>query len=102
METTSRVRIGSDQWSATMRSEQTERLAAYLDAMATTSKWREGAEHSMALLNLTPGQSVLEVGCGTGVFLPLLAAAVGPGGRVVGIDLSPSSSPLPRSAARPL
>jgi SAM-dependent methyltransferase len=57
--------------------------------MAATPKWREGAEHSLALLHLTPGQSVLEVGCGTGVFLPLLAAAVGPGGRVVGIDLSP-------------
>jgi ubiquinone/menaquinone biosynthesis C-methylase UbiE len=89
MEASSQVRIGSDNWSATMPGEQTERLAAYLNAMAATSKWREGAEHSLALLNLTPGQSVLEVGCGTGVFLPLLAAAVGPGGRVVGIDHSP-------------
>jgi ubiquinone/menaquinone biosynthesis C-methylase UbiE len=34
-------------------------------------------------------EHVLDVGTGTGVALPLLAAAVGPHGRVVGIDISP-------------
>jgi ubiquinone/menaquinone biosynthesis C-methylase UbiE len=66
-----------------------EALAAYLDAMAGMPMVRQIAEQSLALLCLAPGQSVLEVGCGNGVFLPFLAAAVGPGGHVVGIDHSP-------------
>ncbi|MBO0758111.1 MAG: class I SAM-dependent methyltransferase [Bradyrhizobiaceae bacterium] len=40
-------------------------------------------------LDLKSGDSVLEVGCGTGRNLPFLQAAVGSHGRVYGIDLSP-------------
>jgi SAM-dependent methyltransferase len=47
---------------------------------------REVANRSMQLLALNPGEHVLEVGCGSGVFLPLLADAVGESGRVVGLD----------------
>jgi ubiquinone/menaquinone biosynthesis C-methylase UbiE len=35
------------------------------------------------------GSTVLDVGCGTGLSLPLLRAAVGTSGRVVGIEQSP-------------
>jgi ubiquinone/menaquinone biosynthesis C-methylase UbiE len=89
MEATARVRTGSDSWSATARGEQIAPLAAYLDGIAAMPIWRQNAERTLALLHLAPGQSVLEVGCGTGVFLPLLAAAVGSAGHVVGIDHSP-------------
>ncbi|MFL6798017.1 MAG: class I SAM-dependent methyltransferase [Xanthobacteraceae bacterium] len=37
----------------------------------------------------TPGGAVLEIGCGTGRNFPHLQAAVGPGGRIYGVDLSP-------------
>lgn len=40
-------------------------------------------------LRLMPGQRVLEVGCGTGRNLHLLREAVGPSGRVIGVDVTP-------------
>jgi ubiquinone/menaquinone biosynthesis C-methylase UbiE len=39
-------------------------------------------------LELSPGDRVLEIGCGTGRNLRYLSAAVGPGGSVHGVDLS--------------
>ena len=39
-------------------------------------------------LELQHGDTVLEVGCGTGRNLPYLEAAVGPSGHVLGVDLS--------------
>jgi ubiquinone/menaquinone biosynthesis C-methylase UbiE len=40
-------------------------------------------------LDLRLGDRVLEVGCGTGRNLPFLHKAVGAGGRIYGVDLSP-------------
>jgi demethylmenaquinone methyltransferase/2-methoxy-6-polyprenyl-1,4-benzoquinol methylase len=39
-------------------------------------------------LQLKPGDTVLEIGCGTGLNLSLLIGAVGPTGRVIGVDLT--------------
>lgn len=44
---------------------------------------------AIARLALRRGDIVLDVGCGTGLSLPLLRRAVGPAGRVVGIEQSP-------------
>ena len=43
---------------------------------------------AVSRLDLRPGDRVLEVGCGTGRNLALLVRAVGPEGRVYGVDLS--------------
>lgn len=40
-------------------------------------------------LALRPGEVVIDVGCGTGLSLPALRRAVGPQGRVLGIEQSP-------------
>jgi demethylmenaquinone methyltransferase/2-methoxy-6-polyprenyl-1,4-benzoquinol methylase len=44
---------------------------------------------AVALLQLQPGQCVLDVGSGTGLSYALLRSGVGGGGRVLGIEQSP-------------
>jgi demethylmenaquinone methyltransferase/2-methoxy-6-polyprenyl-1,4-benzoquinol methylase len=51
---------------------------------------------AIAALALRPGESVIDVACGTGAALPLLAQAVGPQGRVVGIEQSAEMLTLAR------
>ena len=53
----------------------------------------DGGEHlarerGLALLDVQPGESVLEIGFGTGHSLIALAESVGEGGQVKGIDIS--------------
>lgn len=43
---------------------------------------------AVAALDLQPGDTVVEIGCGTGLNFPLLQQAVGPHGRIIGVDLT--------------
>jgi len=56
-------------------------------------------ERAVAALQLQPGQVVLDVGCGTGLSLALLRAAVGETGRIYGFDQSPEMLALARTRA---
>jgi ubiquinone/menaquinone biosynthesis C-methylase UbiE len=65
------------------------RYAALYDAIATlpgVARWRAAAADSLAL---SPGDHVVEMGCGSGANLPHLADRVGPEGHVLGVDLTP-------------
>lgn len=46
------------------------------------------ARKLLSLAAPVPGETVLDVACGTGLVALMAAQAVGPGGRVVGVDLS--------------
>lgn len=50
----------------------------------------------LALVDLQPGDKVLDVACGTGVITRAAAVAVGTGGAVTGIDISPDMLNLAR------
>lgn len=43
----------------------------------------------VSALDLKPGMTVADVGSGTGLFVAYLAKAVGPTGRVIGVDIVP-------------
>ncbi len=43
---------------------------------------------AIAALNLEPGDTVIEVGCGTGLNFGLLQDRIGPAGRLIGVDLT--------------
>lgn len=58
------------------------------DAIATApgvGRWRARAADA---LSLSPGDTVVEFGCGSGANLPHLRERVGPEGRVIGVDLT--------------
>ena len=48
-----------------------------------------GCGAPIALLGLKPGETVLDLGSGAGIDAFLAAEEVGPGGRVIGVDMTP-------------
>lgn len=88
------------------------RLASEPDLALAVAKYRRhaagydaSAQRTMAMrrrvvgmLRLRPGDTVLDVACGTGLSLPLLRQAVGPAGRVIGVEVSPEM--IERARAR--
>lgn len=63
------------------------RRAELYDRIATfpgIARWRRAAAERTA----SPGDTVVDVGCGTGANVPHLRERVGPAGRVVGVDIT--------------
>ena len=49
---------------------------------------RAQRRRAVQALGLRAGDSVIDVACGTGLNFPLIEEAIGPGGRIVGVDLT--------------
>jgi ubiquinone/menaquinone biosynthesis C-methylase UbiE len=65
------------------------RWARLYDLLARAPGVRSWRAHAADALALEAGDTVVEMGCGTGANFPYLRERVGPGGRVVGVDLTP-------------
>jgi len=65
-----------------------DRISGVYDAMADSSE-HIAREKGLVQLGVEPGQSVAEIGFGTGHSLVSLAQSVGSTGKVIGFDISP-------------
>src|SRR5262245_23876533 len=98
----------SDKASLPMASEDQarRRAEATYDAAAdafddpANSFWARFGERTVERLDLRAGERVLDVCCGSGASAIPAARAVGPRGRVLGLDLSENLLALARDKAR--
>src|SRR5207245_1143064 len=49
---------------------------------------RAQRRQAVRALGLRAGDTVVDIACGTGLNFPLIEEAIGPGGRIVGVDLT--------------
>jgi SAM-dependent methyltransferase len=65
-----------------------EQSARRLEAVYMTPDIVRQREATLAVLKLSPGLAVIDIGSGPGFLCESMAATVGPGGRVLGVDIS--------------
>ena len=85
-----------DRLTVSRRYDYIARLIPFFDRMFFLP--RDLRQRAVEHLGLSRGDSVLEIGCGTGNSLPYLRDAVGPEGAIYGVDISPGM--LQRASAR--
>lgn len=68
--------------------ERPQDLLDFLDDVGALDAVVAAKREATAAMELRPSERALDIGCGTGVDLPEILAAISPGGRVVGIDVS--------------
>ena len=85
------------QYAAEFLGYDADALAA-LPADATASFAGVANPHRIAAI--TPGATVVDIGCGAGMDLLLAATVVGPAGRAIGIDMTEKMIERARTAAR--
>jgi SAM-dependent methyltransferase len=61
-----------------------------------------GVANPLRMAPLSPGATVVDIGCGAGMDLLLAASVVGPEGKAIGIDMTEAMAERARAAARAL
>ena len=61
-----------------------------------------GVANPLRMATLSPGATVVDIGCGAGMDLMLAARAVGPDGHAIGIDMTEPMAERARASARAL
>lgn len=79
--------VDCDRNAVSQRYDRIARFIPFLDRVLFLP--RDFRRSATAHLGLSRGDSVLEIGCGTGNSFPYLHDAVGPAGRIYGVDISP-------------
>lgn len=74
-------------------------IARWYDALSAEPVYGVGRRRAVPALGLRRGDRVLDVGCGTGLNVPLLADRVGGEGLVVGVDSSAEMLDVARDKA---
>jgi ubiquinone/menaquinone biosynthesis C-methylase UbiE len=77
-------------WTEVDRTDDPLFFVRFLDATRApaAAMARQDPAEFFAYLDVHPGQTVLDAGCGLGEMAGLIAGLVGPSGRVVGVDFS--------------
>jgi SAM-dependent methyltransferase len=88
---------------ATMPAEQSRMLGYSADDLTSVPEGAEmglGCGNPNAIASLRPGETVVDLGAGGGFDCFLAARAVGPTGKVIGVDMTPDMVTLARANAR--
>ena len=75
---------------AALDEQHAREQAARLELRAKAQDEADARKEYLALLGISPGERVLDVGCGSGAVTRAIAERVAPGGSVVGSDSSPA------------
>src|SRR6185369_13294944 len=86
--------------SARLKAEATYSSAADFFDAAPLAFWARTGQRAVERLALRPGDHVLDVCCGSGASAIPAAQAVGPEGRVIGVDLTDPLLALARAKAQ--
>jgi SAM-dependent methyltransferase len=88
---------------ATMPADQSRMLGYSADDLRSVPEGADmglGCGNPTAIASLRPGETVLDLGAGGGFDCFLAARAVGPTGKVIGVDMTPEMVSLARANAR--
>ena len=88
---------------APMPSDQSRMLGYSADDLGAVPEGADmglGCGNPSAIASLRPGETVLDLGAGGGFDCFLAARAVGPAGKVIGVDMTPDMVTLARANAR--